>query len=78
MKLYLENLREGKKSIRFQNKMTYNLETLGGFHERNGTLLETSLLKNYGKLYSLLPKNWGSLYKKVATEKHRFAASKEA
>ena len=68
---------KGRKSIHFQNKRAHNLETLGGIHKKNATLLETSLLKNYGKLSSLSPKNWASLYKKVATEKHRFAANKE-
>ena len=49
-----ENLREGKKSIDIQNKRAHNLETLKGIHKKNATLLETSLLKNYGKLSSLL------------------------
>ena len=70
---------KGKKSILFQNKRAHNLETFGGIHKKNVTLLENSLLNNCGKLSSLSPKNCGSLYqKKVATEKHRFAASKEA
>ena len=54
--------RRAKKSIHFQNKRTHNLETIEGIHKKNATLLETSLLKNYGKLSSLSPKNWGSLY----------------
>ena len=57
--------------------MAHNLETLRCIHKRNGKLLETSLLKSCGKLSILSPKNWTSLYQKVATEKHRFAASKE-
>ena len=69
---------ECKKIIHFQNKKAYNLETLGGIHKKNTTLLETSSLKNCGKLLSLSPKNWESLYtKKVTTETHRFAASIE-
>ena len=57
--------------------MTQKLETCGGIHKKNGTLLEASLLKNCGKRSSLQPKNWGSLYKKkVATEKHKFASKK--
>ena len=47
MKLSAENLREKqKKSIHFQNKRAYNLETLGGIQKKNATVLETSLLKN--------------------------------
>ena len=42
--------------------MAHNLETLGGIHRKNVTLLETSLLKNCRKRFSLLPKNWGSFY----------------
>ena len=51
------------------------VETLGGIHKRNVTLLETSLLKNYGVCH---PKIWEVYSKKVATEKHRFVANKEA
>ena len=69
---------KGKKSIHFQNKKAHNLENLGGIHKKIAPLLETSLLKNYGKISSLSPQNWASLYQKVATEKHRFAANKEA
>ena len=57
MKLYAENHREGEKSMHFQNKRAYNLEILGGIHKKNATLLETSLLKNYGTLSSLSLKN---------------------
>ena len=64
MKLHAESLREGEKSIHFQNKMAHNIETLGNFHKKNVTLLETSLLKNYGKLSSLSPKNGVRLYQK--------------
>ena len=53
-----------KKSINFQNKTAHNLETFGGIHKENATMLETSLLKNCGKLSSFSPKNWGSLYQK--------------
>ena len=35
-----------KQIIYFQNIRAYNLETLGGIHKKNATLLETSLLKN--------------------------------
>ena len=44
--------------------MAHNPETLRGTHKKNGTLLETSLLKNCGKLSSLSRKNWGCLYQK--------------
>ena len=53
-----------KKSIHFENKMIQKLETFGGIHKKNDTLLETSLLKDCGKRSYLSPKNWGSLYKK--------------
>ena len=55
---------KGKKSIHFQNKRAHKLETLGGIHKKNATLLETSLLKNYGKLSSLSCKNWTNLHQK--------------
>ena len=42
--------------------MAHNLETLGGIHKKNVTLLESSLMKNCVKLSSLSLKNWGSLY----------------
>ena len=42
--------------------MDHNLEALGGIHKKNSTLSEVSLVKNYGKLSSLPPKYWGSLY----------------
>ena len=44
------------------------METLGGIHKKNATLLEASLLKNHGKFSSLLLKNLGSLFQK--TENH--------
>ena len=83
MKLYAENLREGEK-IHFQNKRDHDLETLGGIHKKNVTLLGISLLENlYWRtiMKNLLfchPKIKGDCTKKVATEKHRFAANKEA
>ena len=46
--------------------------------KKNATLLETSLLKNYGKVLVCHPKIGRVYTKKVATEKHRFAANKEA
>ena len=55
---------KGKKSIHFQSKRAHNLEVLGGIHKKNATLLETSLLKNCGKLSSLSPKTWGSFFLK--------------
>ena len=55
---------KGKKPIHFQNKRARNLETFGGMHKKNTTLLEASLLKNYGKVSSLSPKNWASLCQK--------------
>ena len=53
-----------KKIIHFQNKRAHNQETLGCIHKKNATLFETSLLNNYGKISSLSPKNWASLYQK--------------
>ena len=64
-----------RAKICFQNKRAHNLETLTGIHQKKATLWETSLLKNYGKVYGLLPKNLGSLFQKCSTWK---AASKEA
>ena len=64
LKWYAEDLRE--KTIHFQNKRAHNLETLGSTHKKNPTLLETWLLKNYGKLSSLSPK---SLYQKCSNWK---------
>ena len=66
MKLYAENLREGEKSIYFQNKRAYNLEILGGIYKKNTTLSGTSLLKNCGKISSLSSKNLRSLYQKCS------------
>ena len=45
MKLYAENLCEGQK-------YQYIFKTKGGIRKKNAKLLETSLLKNYGKLSS--------------------------
>ena len=61
MKLCEENLREGGNINTFQKKglIAHNLET-----KENATLLETSLLKNYGKLSNLSPKHWADLYQK--------------
>ena len=50
--------------MHFQNKRAHNLETLGGIHKKNASLLENSLLKNYGKGSSQSPKNLGSLFQK--------------
>ena len=61
--------RRATKSIHFQNKRTQNLETLGGIYKKYVTLLETSLLKNCGKLSSLSPKYWCSLYQKSSNWK---------
>ena len=55
MKLYVENLRGGQKNQYIFKKKAHDLETLGGIHEKNATMLETSLLKNSGKFFSLLP-----------------------
>ena len=63
MKLYAENLCEGQK-YQYIFKTKGNLETLGGIHKKNATLLETSLVENYGKLSSLSPKNLGSLFQR--------------
>ena len=48
----------------FQNKRAHNLDTLVGIHKKNATVLETSLLANYGKLPGLSPKIGASLYQK--------------
>ena len=37
--------------MHFQNKRAQNLETLAGIHKKNATLLGTSLLKNWKKIY---------------------------
>ena len=71
-------IKSANKSTNFQYKRAHNLETLGGIYEKNAKLLQTSLLKNCGKLASLLPKIGGDHTQKVATEKHRFTTSKEA
>ena len=55
---------KGKKSMDFQNKKAHNLDTLVGIHKKNATVLETSLLANYGKLPGLSPKIGASLYQK--------------
>ena len=79
MKLYAENFREGQKyQYIFKTKRVYDLETLRGIHKKNATLLETLLLKNYGKCLVCHPEIEGVYTKKVANEKHRFAARKEA
>ena len=69
---------KGKKSIHFQNKRTHNLETVGGIHKKNATLLETSLLKNCGKLSSLSPKSGDGYTKKVATIRNRQRIKQES
>ena len=59
MKLYAENFREEQKLNQYIFKTrTHNLGTLASIHKKNATLLETSLLKNCGKLSILSPKNW--------------------
>ena len=79
MTLYAENLREGQENQYILKTRTHNLETLASIYKKNATLLEASLLRNCGKLSSLSRKNWRDfVQKKVATKKHRFAASKEA
>ena len=62
--LYAENLTEGQKNQYIFKKRTHNLETLGGIHKKNATLLKTSLLNNFGKVSSLSHKSGGSLYQK--------------
>ena len=66
MELYAKNLREGEKSIHFQNKKAHNLETpaLEGRNTENFLLCHPKL----GRVYT----------KMVETEKHIFAANKEA
>lgn len=46
-----------KKSTNFQIKSADNLETPGGIHKKNATMLQKSQLKNCGKLSSLSLKN---------------------
>ena len=46
-----------KKSTNFQIKSADNLETPGGIHKENATMLQKSQLKNCGKLSSLSLKN---------------------
>ena len=53
-----------------------NLEFFEGIHKENVTLLETSLLKNYGNILVCHPKIGGVLTQKAVPEKHRFATSK--
>ena len=53
-----------RKINTFPKKRTHNLETLGGIHKKNATLLKTSLLNNFGKVSSLSHKSGGSLYEK--------------
>ena len=55
---------KGKKTMDFQNKRAHNLDTLVGIHKKNASVLETSLLTNYGKLSGLSYKIWASLYQK--------------
>ena len=55
MKLYVENFREEEKINTFSEQKAHNLETLGAIHKKNATLLETSLLKHYGKRSSSHP-----------------------
>ena len=72
---------KGKKINIFSkqgNSLESILESLASIHKKNATPLETSLLKNCGKFLVCHPKIGVIYTKKVATEKHRFAASKEA
>ena len=48
-----------KKLVLSQNKRSYNLETFKRNHKKLGTQSETSLLINYGKIFSLPSKKWG-------------------
>ena len=78
MKLYAENLLEGQKNQYIFKTRTHNLETLASIYKKSATPLQTSLLRNCEKFLVCHPKI-GAIYTKiVATEKHRFAASKEA
>ena len=50
----MENLSEGKKkTVLFKNKRPHDVETLKSVHKKIGILSETSLLMNYGKIFSL-------------------------
>ena len=48
-----------KKLIISQNKRSHNLETFEHNHKKFGIKLETSLLINCGKIFSLLSKKIG-------------------
>ena len=61
MKLYTENLHEGQKNQYIFKTRTHNLETLASIHKKNVTLLESSLLKNCGKVLVCHPKIGGIL-----------------
>ena len=65
---------KGNKIKKFSKKITHDLETLGGIHKKNGTLLETSLQKNCGKRFSLSHKNWRSLYQKDSNWKSQICS----
>ena len=58
---------KGKKSIHFQCNSVHNLQTPGGIHKENVTLLEAASLINYGKGSSCSPENWASLYQKSSS-----------
>ena len=64
-----------KKLIHFLNKIAHSLETPRGSHNKNVTLLEILLLKNFLDCH---PKIEKVHTQKVAPEKHRFAVNKEA
>ena len=56
------SLKDRKINTFSKKKRTHNLETHGGIHKKNATLLKTSLLDNFGKVSSLSHKSGGSLY----------------
>ena len=66
-----------KKSTNFQIKSADNLETPGGIHKENATMLQKSQLKNCGKLSSLSLKNCWSSYPKRGTGKTDLLSKKK-
>ena len=57
VKLFVENLREGKKQ-HLKNKRHHDLETLKLINTKFGALLQTSLLLNCGNISRFSRKHW--------------------
>ena len=45
VKLFVDNLRQGKKTVFFKNKRSHNVETLKWINTKWGTLSQTSLMR---------------------------------